>query len=80
MTKAQAEILERIAQLPDAERRALVAHLAASNMGGESFYDRMTPEQRAALAEGIGQAERGEVITAEEVFERIARRLGFSAK
>lgn len=76
MTKAQADILERIAQLPEAERRALVAHLVASGMGGESFYDRMTPDERAALAEGIAQADRGEGSPAEEVFEAIARDLG----
>jgi hypothetical protein len=42
-----------------------------------SFYDRMTPEQRADLDEGIAQAERGQVVLAEEVFDRLAKRFGF---
>jgi predicted transcriptional regulator len=40
----------------------------------------MTPEQLAELDEGIAQAERGQVRPAEEVFERLARRFGFSAE
>ena len=43
-----------------------------------SFYDRMTPEQRAELDEGIAQAERGQVRPAEEVFDRLAKRFGFA--
>jgi predicted transcriptional regulator len=41
-----------------------------------SFYDRMTPEQRAEPDEGIAQAERGQVVPAEEVFDRLAKRFG----
>jgi len=37
----------------------------------------MTPEQRAELDEGIAQAERGRVVPAEEVFDRLAKRFGF---
>src|SRR5262249_23751089 len=44
-----------------------------------SFYDRMTPQQRAEFNEGIAQAERGQVRAAEEVFDRLAKCLGFSA-
>jgi hypothetical protein len=43
-----------------------------------SFYDRMTPEQRAVLDEGIAQAERGQVRTGEEAFDRLAKRFGFA--
>ena len=35
-------------------------------------------EQRAQLDESIAQAERGETVPAAEVFERIAKRFGFS--
>ena len=34
---------------------------------------------RAAIREGIAQAERGQVRAAEEVFDRLAERFGFSA-
>jgi hypothetical protein len=42
-----------------------------------SFYDRMTPEQRAELDEGIAQAEREQVLPAEAVFDRLAKRSAF---
>jgi predicted transcriptional regulator len=45
-----------------------------------SFYDRMTSEQRAELDEGIAQAERGQARPAEEAFDRLAKRFGFSAE
>jgi predicted transcriptional regulator len=45
-----------------------------------SFYDRMTPEQCAELDEGIAQAERGQVRPAEEVFDRLAKRFGFTQR
>jgi predicted transcriptional regulator len=74
MTKTQAEILARIAELPEAERRALVEHLVAMNFGGPSFYDHMTPAQRAHLAEGLAQADRGEGRSAEEVYADLERK------
>jgi predicted transcriptional regulator len=43
-----------------------------------SIYDPLTPEQRAALDEGIAQAERGQVLPADEVFDRLAKRFGFT--
>jgi predicted transcriptional regulator len=42
------------------------------------FYSQMTPQQHAELEEGIAQAERGEVRPAEEVFDELAKRFGFS--
>jgi predicted transcriptional regulator len=36
-------------------------------------------DQRAALDEGIAQAERGQVLPGEEVFDRLAERFGFPA-
>jgi predicted transcriptional regulator len=47
---------------------------------GGSFYDRMTLEQRAELDEGIAQAEQGQVRPADEVFDRLAKRFGFSLR
>jgi hypothetical protein len=77
MTKTQASILESIAALPDNERRELVEHLVAANLGAPSFYERMTPEQRAHLAEGIAEADRGEGRPAGDVYADLARRFDF---
>jgi len=60
MTKTQAHIVELIAQLPLAERRELFEHVQETGLLDESFYSRMTPEQRAQLDDGIAQADRGE--------------------
>ncbi|HJZ44860.1 MAG TPA: hypothetical protein VJ233_14155 [Hyphomicrobiaceae bacterium] len=43
----------------------------------ESFYGRMTSDQRAQLDEGIAQADRGEVIDGGEAFDRLATRFNF---
>lgn len=74
MTKAQADILASIAALPEAERRALVEHLVATNLGAPSFYEGMTPAERAHLAEGLAQADRGEGRPAEEVYADLDRK------
>jgi predicted transcriptional regulator len=79
MTKTQAQIIELFKTLDPAEQREIAEQLFETTHVG-SFYDRMTPEQLAALDEGIAQAERGQVRPAEEVFERLARRFGFSAE
>jgi predicted transcriptional regulator len=75
MTKAEAQILESIAALPEAERRRLVKFLIETNMDRPSFISSMTPEQRQGLQEGIEQAERGEYSPAAEVFARLKRGL-----
>ena len=77
MTKTQAEIVELIAQLSIAERRELVEHVQESGLLGESFYSRMTPEQRARLDEGIAQQERDEVVDGDGAFNRMAARFKF---
>ena len=74
MSKTKASILESIAALPEPERRELIEHLVATSMAAPSFWERMTPEQRAHLAEGIAQAERGEGRQADEVYADLARR------
>jgi predicted transcriptional regulator len=79
MTKTQAQIIELFKTLDPAEQREIAEQLFETTHAG-SFYDRMTPEQLAELDEGIAQAERGQVRPAEEVFERLARRFGFSAE
>lgn len=74
MTKIQAQIIEMIARLPLAERREVVEHIQEAKLLDETFYESMTPEQRAHLDEGIAQADRGEGQPASVVFDRIAKR------
>jgi hypothetical protein len=79
MTKTQAQIIELFKTLDPVEQREIAAQLYETAVAG-SFYDRITPEQRRQLEEGIAQAERGQVVPAEEAFERLAKRFGFSAE
>jgi hypothetical protein len=76
MTKTQSEIIEMIARLPLAERRELVETIQERLLDDDPLYDRLTPEQRAHLQEGIEQADRGEGEHATAVFDRLAKRLG----
>jgi hypothetical protein len=77
MTKTQAQIIELFKTLDPMEQREIAEQLYETTVVG-SFYDRMTPEQSAELDEGIAQAERGQVIRADEVFDRLEKRLGFT--
>ena len=79
MTNVQAQIIALFKTLDPAEQREVAEQLYERTAAG-SFYDRMTPDQRAELDEGIAQAERGQVLPAEEVFDRLAKRFGFSAE
>lgn len=79
MTKTQAQIIELFKTLDRTEQREVAQQLYERAVAG-SFFDRMTPQQRADLDEGIAQAERGEVRPAEEIFDRLAERFGFSAE
>jgi len=77
MTRTQAQILELFQTLDAAEKRELAEQLYETAVAG-SFYARMTPEQRAELAESIAEADRGEGEDAASFFDRIARKHGFS--
>ena len=77
MTKTAARIIELFRTLPARDQRALVDQLAET-ASGESFYDRMTAEQRAELDEALSEVERGETVLAEGVFDDLAQRFGFS--
>jgi len=79
MTNTQAQIIELFKTLDQTQQREVAQQLYERAVVG-SFYDRMTPQQRAELDEGIAQAERGQVRPADEVFERLAKRFGFSAE
>ena len=77
MTKTQEQIVEFIGQLSLAERRELFEHVQQTGLLDESFYARMTPEQRTQLNEGIAQADRGEVVDGIAVFDRLASHFKF---
>ena len=77
MTSTQAHIVNLIAKLSLAERRELIEHVQETGLLGDSFYARMTPDQRAQLDEGIAQADRGEVVDGNDVFNRLASRFNF---
>jgi len=77
MTKTHAQILELFQTLDALEKRELAEQLYETAVAG-SFYARMTPEQRAELAESTAEADRGEGEDAESFFDRIARKHGFS--
>ncbi len=77
MTKTQAQIIELFKSLDPPEQREIAEQLYETTVAG-SIYDRMTSEQRAELDEGIAQAEKGQVLPAEEVFDRLAKRFGFA--
>jgi predicted transcriptional regulator len=77
MTRTQAQIIELFKTLDRAQQREVAQQLYERAAVG-SFYDRMTPQQLAELDDGIAQAKRGEARPAEEVFDELAKRFGFS--
>jgi predicted transcriptional regulator len=77
MTGTRQRILELFETLAPAERRELVKQLA-DRWEEDAGFGRLTPEQVGKLDEGIAQAERGETVPAEEAFDRLAQRFGFS--
>ncbi|MFZ2106154.1 MAG: hypothetical protein WAV18_12380 [Roseiarcus sp.] len=76
MTETRQRILELFETLAPAEPRELVEQLAERSK--HTGFGRLTPEQIAKLDEGIAQAERGDTVPAEEAFDRLAQRFGFS--
>jgi hypothetical protein len=77
MTRTQAQIIELFQTLAADEKRELAEQLYETAVAG-SFYDRMTPEQRAQLGESIAQADRGEGEEASAFFSRMAQKYGFA--
>ena len=78
MTKTQTRILADIATLPLDERHELFAKAFESGLLGESFYSRMSPEQRRELDASIAEADRGEGQPADVAFDELARKFGFT--
>jgi predicted transcriptional regulator len=77
MTETRQRILELFETMAPAERRGLVEELVERSEADAGF-GRLTPEQIAKIDEGIAQAERGNTVPAEEAFDRLAKRFGFS--
>ncbi len=77
MTKTQARIVELVAQLSPEERRELIEHMQQAGLLDDTYYGRLSVDQRAQLDEGIAQADRGEVVDGGEAFERLAKRFNF---
>jgi hypothetical protein len=77
MTRTQAQILELFQTLGQSEKRELAEQLYETAVAG-TFYERMTPDQRAQLQEGIDQAHRGEGIASDEFFQQMATKHGFT--
>ena len=78
MTSVQAQIIDLMAQLPLSERRELVEHMYDVSLFGDGVLDRLSPEQHARLDESIAQANRGEVLASDTVFDGLAKKFGFS--
>ena len=77
MTKTQARIVELVAQLSPEERRELIEHMQQAGLLDDTYYGRLSADQRAQLDEGIAQADRGEVVDGGEAFDRLAARFNF---
>jgi predicted transcriptional regulator len=79
MTNLQAQVIALFKTLDPKEQREVAAQIYADTFA-DSFFDRMTIEQRAQLDAGTAKADRGQVVPAEEAFVRLARRFGFAAE
>ena len=77
MTKIQAQIIELFQTLAVSEQKELAAQLFEAAAAG-SFFDHMTPQQRAELEASISQADRGEGVPADKFFSAMAQKYGFS--
>ena len=78
MSTQQDHILDLIARLPLDQRRELLDRIYTSALIGSNSGGSLTPEIEAELRESIAEADRGDVIPAEEVFAEIAQKYGFT--
>jgi hypothetical protein len=76
MTQAQTKIIELFQALPAAEQRDIIAALARVATT-QTFFDRMTPDQRLELELSTAQADRGEGDQVVDVFDRLATDFGY---
>jgi len=79
MTNTQAQILELYQTLPATEQRELAEQLAQQSMRGD-FYDQMTPAQKVELAAAIAEADKGEMLSLDELKAYMAKRFNIAAE
>ena len=77
MTKTAARIIELFQTLPARDQRALADRLAETARE-QSHYDRLSPSERAELDDALDEAERGHTIPADQTFDDLAEKFGFS--
>ena len=77
MTSAQSQILELFRALSPDEKESLLPQLAESVID-VGVYDDLSAEEIAAIEEGIAQAERGETLDGDQLFDNLAKKFGFS--
>lgn len=76
MNAAQSQILALFQSLPPDEQQALLPRLV-EQADEAPFIDDLTANEIAAIEEGLAQLERGEVVDADVVLDRIAARYNF---
>ena len=77
MTAEQTRILELFRALTPAEREVLLSQLAGT-IDSSQASDALSPEEDAAIREGLDQMRRGETMTGDELFGCLASRFGFT--
>ena len=77
MTAEQTRILELFRALTPAEREVLLPQLAGT-IDSSQASDALSPEEDAAIREGLDQMRRGETMTGDELFGCLASRFGFT--
>ena len=76
MTRTQAQIIELFQTLAADEQKALAAQLH-DTAAGHSFLDAIAPEQYAQVEAAIGEASRGEGMSAIEFFSKMVVQHGY---
>jgi predicted transcriptional regulator len=76
VTADQTRILELFRALRPDEKEALLPRLAEA--ASEPEFNDLSAADIAAIADGVAQAEGGEVVEADEVLDRIAARYRFA--
>jgi predicted transcriptional regulator len=66
MTKVLEDVIEKVRRLPE-DRQAYVAEVLEQIVANDGDLFVVTDEHRAAVLEGLGQAERGEFATDKEM-------------
>ena len=78
MTTQQDHILDLIARLPLEQRRELLGRIYETEMLGRQSVGKLPPELESDLRESIAEADRGDVVPADEVFAELADKYGLT--